>query len=107
MAPWQGVPAVADASLSQTSASLLNRLRRDPNDQSAWNEFVNRYGPRIHAWCRHWNLQEADAQDVTQIVLLQLAAKMRTFVYDPSRSFRAWLKTQGNRIKMGKLRKVA
>jgi RNA polymerase sigma-70 factor (ECF subfamily) len=84
---------VADAPLSQTSASLLNRLRRDANDQSAWNEFVSRYGPRIHAWCRHWNLQEADAQDVTQIVLLQLAAKMRTFVYDPSRSFRAWLKT--------------
>ena len=37
--------------------------------------------------------QEADAQDVTQTVLLKLAEKMQTFVYDPSRSFRAWLKT--------------
>src|SRR5262249_47754965 len=40
-----------------------------------------------------WGLQEADAEDVTQSVLVQLAAKMRDFVYDPSRSFRAWLKT--------------
>src|SRR5262249_47589857 len=36
---------------------------------------------------------EADAQDVTQTVLLQLAAKLQTFCYDPGRRFRAWLKT--------------
>jgi RNA polymerase sigma-70 factor (ECF subfamily) len=30
---------------------------------------------------------------VTQEVLLRLADKLRTFVYDPARSFRAWLKT--------------
>ena len=30
---------------------------------------------------------------VTQIVLLKLATKLRDFAYDPSRSFRAWLKT--------------
>src|SRR5262249_36894701 len=41
-----------------------------------------------------WELQEADAEDVTQDVLLRLAEKMRTFVYDPSSgSFRGWLKT--------------
>jgi RNA polymerase sigma-70 factor (ECF subfamily) len=38
-------------------------------------------------------LQEADAQDVTQDVLLKFSAKMRTFAYDPRRSFRAYLKT--------------
>jgi RNA polymerase sigma-70 factor (ECF subfamily) len=38
-------------------------------------------------------LQEADAEDVTQDVLLRLAVKLRDFAYDPSRSFRAWLKT--------------
>jgi RNA polymerase sigma-70 factor (ECF subfamily) len=37
-------------------------------------------------------LQEADAQDVAQSVLVLLAVKLRSFVYDPSRSFRAWLK---------------
>jgi RNA polymerase sigma-70 factor (ECF subfamily) len=72
---------------------LLGRLRRDPTNQAAWGAFVEHYGPRIYDWCRRWRLQEADAQDVTQNVLLRLAEKMRTFVYDPSRSFRAWLKT--------------
>lgn len=78
---------------SGTRVSLLGRLRRDPTNQAAWDAFVEHYGPRIYDWCRRWNLQEADAQDVTQNVLLKLAEKMRTFVYDPSRSFRAWLKT--------------
>jgi RNA polymerase sigma-70 factor (ECF subfamily) len=59
----------------------------------AWNEFVCRYSPKIDRWCRRWGLQEADAQDVTQMVLLQLATKMRRFAYDPTRSFRGWLKT--------------
>jgi RNA polymerase sigma-70 factor (ECF subfamily) len=78
---------------SGTRISLLGRLRRDPANQAAWGEFVEHYGGKIYAWCRRWHLQEADAQDVTQNVLLKLADKMRTFVYDPGRSFRAWLKT--------------
>ncbi len=81
------------ASEARTSPSLLGRLRQSPADEAAWGEFVDRYGPRIYAWCRHWRLQEADAQDVTQAVLVRLAQKMRTFDYDPARSFRAWLKT--------------
>jgi len=79
----------SDASTSET---LLNRVR-SPLDQAAWNEFVERYGRRIYGWCRQWGLQEADAQDVTQDVLLRLARKMRSFAYDPSRSFRGWLRT--------------
>ena len=78
---------------ARTSATLLGRLRRCPVDEAAWGEFVDRYGPRIYAWCRAWHLQEADAQDVTQAVLVRLAEKMRSFEYDPRRSFRGWLKT--------------
>jgi len=78
---------------SGTRITLLGRLRRDPDDQHAWAEFVEHYGPRLHAWCLRWGLQEADAQDVTQNVLLRLARKMRDFTYDPNGSFRAWLKT--------------
>jgi RNA polymerase sigma factor (sigma-70 family) len=54
---------------------------------------VDRFGPLIHAWCRHWKLQEADAQDVTQTVLLKLARTLPEFTYDPTRSFRGWLRT--------------
>lgn len=78
---------------SGTRVSLLGRLRLDPNNQAAWGEFVDHYGGKIYTWCRKWNLQEADAQDVTQNVLLKLAHKLREFSYDPTRSFRAWLKT--------------
>jgi RNA polymerase sigma factor (sigma-70 family) len=78
---------------SRTRASLLARLRQAPADQAAWGEFVERYGRKLYGWCRHWGLQEADAQDVAQDVLVRLAAKMRGFDYDPSRNFRAWLKT--------------
>jgi RNA polymerase sigma factor (sigma-70 family) len=84
------MPATPD---SQTSVSLLERLRQDPTDEQAWAEFVRRYRSKITAWCRELGLQEADAEDVTQIVLLKLTDKMRQFRYDPARSFRAWLKT--------------
>src|SRR5262249_28760815 len=75
-----------DDSARETHVSLLGRLRRDPTNQAAWAEFVEHYGGKIYAWCRRWNLQEADAQDVTQNVLLRLAQKMRDFAYDPARS---------------------
>jgi RNA polymerase sigma factor (sigma-70 family) len=78
---------------SRTSVTLLGRLRHDPNDQAAWNDFVARYQPKILQWCHRWRLQESDAQDVTQAVLLKLNGLMATFAYDPSRSFRGWLKT--------------
>jgi RNA polymerase sigma factor (sigma-70 family) len=78
---------------SHTSATLLGRLRQIPPDQAAWARFADRYGRKIYGWCRQWRLQEADAEDVTQGVLLKLAEKMRAFEYDPGRSFRAWLKT--------------
>src|SRR5262245_57824932 len=89
-----GEPAlVADSSSSHTSPTLLGRLGRCPTDQEAWAAFVDRYGPKIYAWCLHWRLQQADAEDVTQAVLLKLARTMAGFAYDPSKSFRAWLKT--------------
>jgi RNA polymerase sigma-70 factor (ECF subfamily) len=84
---------MSDASDSRTRITLLDQICQNPADQAPWNEFVARYSPKISGWCRRWGLQEADAQDVTQIVLLQLSTRMRRFAYDPSRRFRAWLKT--------------
>jgi RNA polymerase sigma-70 factor (ECF subfamily) len=78
---------------SHTRLSLLHRLGHDPGDAAAWAEFVDHYGRKVVLWCRRWGLQEADAHDVTQNVLMRLAARMKDFRYDPSKSFRAWLKT--------------
>jgi RNA polymerase sigma factor (sigma-70 family) len=80
-------------SIEPTSATLLDRVGLSPNDQVAWARFVDLYGSRIRGWCRQWGLQSADSEDVTQDVLLRLAQKLRSFQYDPSRSFRGWLRT--------------
>ena len=82
-----------DVSDCSTRVSILMALRNDPGDQSAWSTFVDRYGPQIHAWCLRWKLQDADAQDVTQMVLVKLVRHLPDFAYDPSRSFRGWLRT--------------
>src|SRR5262249_6836442 len=84
---------MAESTGRSTRVSMLMALRNDPCDQSAWSAFVERYGPEIHAWCRRWKLQEADAQDVTQMVLVRLVRHLPDFTYDPSRSFRGWLRT--------------
>ena len=79
--------------LPTTRVSLLTRLGQDPSDQAGWEEFVERYGRHIYRWCRQWKLQDADAEDVTQNILVKLSRNLRAFAYDPSRSFRGWLKT--------------
>jgi RNA polymerase sigma factor (sigma-70 family) len=85
---------IANHSDSHTHRTLLERLSQSgPQNQAAWSEFVDRYGRKIYGWCLRFRLQDADAQDVTQIVLLKLAQRMKDFTYDPGRSFRAWLKT--------------
>ncbi len=78
---------------SGTSPTLLGRVCQNPADSASWSDFVHRYGPRIYRWCRQWHLTDADAQDVTQNVLLKLFTRLPSFAYDPKRSFRAWLKT--------------
>jgi len=92
-APISGDRAISNEFTAQTSTTLLGRLRQAPTDEVAWAEFVRRYGPQVYRWCRRWRLQEADAEDVTQAVLVKLSEKMRSFSYDPARSFRAYLKT--------------
>lgn len=82
---------------ASTSPTLLGRLARSPADQAAWAEFVGRYGPQVLGWCQRWGLQPADAQDVTQNILLELARQMNGFRYDPAGSFRGWLKTVAHR----------
>jgi len=80
------------ASESQTGSTLLVLLRA-PDDPEAWKAFVARYAPRVLAWCRQWELQPADAQDVTQEVLYRLVGQLRRFPYDPAKGhFRGWLK---------------
>jgi len=86
--------AMVKSKESCTSLTLLKHLRQTGSNEDAWRVLVLRYGPKILAWCRQHRLQEADAQDVTQAVLLKLLERLRQFDYDPAKgSFRGWLHT--------------
>ena len=78
---------------SNTSRTLLGRLAVSPPDEKAWEEFVDRYGPRIIHWCRAWKLQDADVLDVSQAVLTKLSVRLRSLSTTPTGSFRHWLRT--------------
>src|ERR1700730_12188334 len=76
----------------ETPASLLERLRR-PGDAHAWARFVELYTPLLYDWARRAGLQQADAADLVQEVLVLLFQKLPEFTYDRQRSFRGWLRT--------------
>jgi RNA polymerase sigma-70 factor (ECF subfamily) len=76
-----------------TRPSLLLRLR-DHRDDQAWGEFVDLYAPLVYAYARRHGLQDADAADLTQTCLRQVAAHVGSLEYDPRRgTFRGWLFT--------------
>ncbi len=87
-----GMPPVANNS-PLTRPSLLARLR-DPDNQRAWEEFVEIYTPLVFGFSRRAGLQEADAADVAQEVMRAVARSMERFEYDPRQGkFRNWLLT--------------
>ena len=50
------------------------------------------YGPLVYGYCRRSLLQESDAADVSQEVMMRVSQALRRFEYDPARgSFRHWL----------------
>jgi RNA polymerase sigma factor (sigma-70 family) len=76
-----------------TRPSLLMRIR-DPRDSEAWQTFVDTYLLMIYRFGRRMNLQDADAADVSQEVLSEVARCIRTFEYQPEKGrFRDWLGT--------------
>jgi RNA polymerase sigma factor (sigma-70 family) len=78
-------------STPETRASLLIRVR-DPADQAAWSEFVEIYRPIILRLARQKGMQEADADDVAQQVLVAVAKAVQQREHDPRRAkFRTWL----------------
>ncbi|MBL7193366.1 MAG: hypothetical protein ISS73_05390, partial [Pirellulales bacterium] len=75
-----------------TRGSLLARLHEEPNNAEAWGEFVRIYGTHVIGWCLAQGLQDADACDVSQEVLVRFWKQAAKFRYDPSQRFRAYLR---------------
>lgn len=77
----------------ETRHSLILRLR-DGRNQQAWAEFLEIYQPLILRLVRCRGLQDADAREVTQDVLLAVVAAIPNWDVDPAKgSFRGWLST--------------
>src|SRR5579872_192511 len=80
-------------SIPPTQATLLVRIR-DARDQEAWERFVDLYAPIVYGFLRKRGLQDADAADLTQDVMRQVAGAVKSLDYDSKRgSFRSWLFT--------------
>jgi RNA polymerase sigma-70 factor (ECF subfamily) len=74
-----------------THSSVLAGIR-DPDNRSAWERFCAQYAPWLHALALRRGLRHADAEDVVQTVLAEVAAKAPSFAYDRSKGrFRNWL----------------
>jgi RNA polymerase sigma-70 factor (ECF subfamily) len=75
-----------------TSSSLLQRLGAVPN-RDDWERFVRLYAPLLYRCARRLAIQDQDAADLVQEVLIVLVRKLPEFRYDPRRSFRCWMHT--------------
>lgn len=74
----------------ETSESLIARVK-DPANDAAWADFLKVYRPVILRMARRRNLQDADAQDVCQKVLLAISQAISQWEPYPDHPFRAWL----------------
>ena len=79
--------------LADTRSSVLQKIR-DPENTSAWERFFDQYADFIFSLARRSGLQTADADDVLQTVLIEVAKAIQTFEYDRTKGkFRSWLAT--------------
>jgi RNA polymerase sigma factor (sigma-70 family) len=87
-------------SMSETSLSLLERLRLQP-DQESWQRLVELYTPLIQAWLLRHGVAPADADDLTQEVMTVVVREIPNFKHNQKPgAFRSWLRTiTANRLR--------
>ena len=87
------MPAKNPDDFIPTRESLLGRLK-DWDDQDSWSDFYNTYWRLIYSVALKSGLSEAEAADVLQETVLEVAKKLKQFKYDPAiGSFKGWLLT--------------
>ena len=74
-----------------TRESLLLRVS-DPANAEAWREFAAIYRPAVYRLARRRGLQDADAEDLSQRVLVVISQKIAEWrATSPQGAFRAWV----------------
>lgn len=78
--------------MNETSLSLLDQLR-DGTGGDAWGRLHSIYEPLIRTWLRKYDVQDSDADDLAQELLLAVSKDIDSFDHNgrPG-AFRAWLK---------------
>lgn len=75
-----------------TSLTLLQRLRA--NEDQAWRQFHELYGPLMRYWCGREGLPASDVDDVLQEVFQGVMKNLTGFRKErPGDTFRGWLRT--------------
>ena len=92
---------VSSTSMSETSLSLLDRLRLQPDTES-WRRLVDLYTPLIQAWLHHHGISSADADDLTQDVMTVVVRELPQFKHNHRHgAFRSWLRAiTANRLRV-------
>ncbi|MBW3600198.1 MAG: sigma-70 family RNA polymerase sigma factor [Planctomycetes bacterium] len=78
--------------MHETSLSLLDRACRR-EDADAWDRLAGLYAPLLRGWLRRLGVQDSDADDLTQEVLLVVMRELPAFEHNrrPG-AFRRWLR---------------
>jgi RNA polymerase sigma-70 factor (ECF subfamily) len=75
-----------------TSLTLLSNARR--REEVAWSELVRIYAPLVIHWCRQYDMQSVDVDDIVQNVFIAVSKHLDRFGQTSQpHSFRAWLWT--------------
>jgi RNA polymerase sigma-70 factor (ECF subfamily) len=60
--------------------------------EDQWDRFVRQYAPLLSYWARRLGLQDQDADDLVQEVLILIVRKLPKFQYHSQGSFRGWMR---------------
>lgn len=84
-----------------TSLTLLERLRDDGETES-WQELQDLYQPLLRKWLAKYSIQDSDAEDLIQEVMLAVSKEIAAFEHNGrTGAFRAWMRTiLSNRLLM-------
>ena len=90
--------------IPETRHSLLLRLH-DRADMAAWSEFCAIYEPVVYRFAKRAHLQDADAREIAQEVLLIVSRKVEAFDIQANGRFRGWLSKLARHATIDLLRK--